>query len=355
MVRMNANQKRSQSPRELGYQLPAEWEPHAATWLSWPHRKAVSFPGKFEPVPAYWVRICELVSPHEHVHVNVRDESHGTEVRRLLAKSKNVRKQNVFLHRFGTNDCWCRDHGPIFIKRQNESAVVDWRFNAWGGKYPKYALDDAIPKKVAKLLGLPLFSPKVVLEGGSLDVNGQGTLLTTESCLLNKNRNPHLTRKQIEQHLKDYLGVTNILWLGEGIVGDDTDGHVDDITRFVNPTTVVTAIEDDPKDANHKALRENLARLKKMKDQDGKPLRIVTLPMPGVVEHNGKRLPASYANFYIANKIVLVPIYSHKNDKRALAILQRCFSTRKVVGIESTDLIWGLGAFHCVTQQQPAV
>ena len=355
-----------QTPHALGYRMPAEWEPHAATWLSWPHRKAVSFPGKFEPVPPYWVRMCELLSPNEQVHVSVRDESHEREVRKLLSKSKKVRKQNVFLHRFGTNDCWCRDHGPIFLVRNEplstqhsafgtRLAVVDWRFNAWGDKYPEHALDDVIPKKAARLLGLTLFSPNVVLEGGSLDVNGRGTLLTTESCLLNKNRNPRLSRKQIERHLKDYLGVTHILWLGEGIAGDDTDGHVDDITRFVNATTVVTAVEDDPKDANYKALRENLTRLKKMKDQDGKQLRIIALPMPGVVEHNGKRLPASYANFYIANKVVLVPLYSHKNDKRALAVLQRCFPTRRVVGIESTDLIWGLGAFHCVTQQQPAV
>jgi agmatine deiminase len=214
-------------------------------------------------------------------------------------------------------------------------------------------LDDAIPRKVAKLLGLPLFRPGIVMEGGAIDVNGRGTLLTTESCLLNKNRNPGLTKRQIEYYLKDYLGMTNILWLGDGIAGDDTDGHVDDITRFVNPTTVVTVIEDDPKDANYKPLQDNLRRLKKMKLEDGRPLRILSLPMPGAVEHGGQRLPASYANLYIANKIVLVPTYSHGNDRRALEILRRCFPSRKVIGIECTDLIWGLGAFHCVTQQQP--
>jgi agmatine deiminase len=342
--------------------MPAEWEPHAATWLSWPRKEGISFPDKFDNVPAYWVKMCELLSPHEEVHINVRNETHENEARRHLAKSKKLRRGRVHLHRFGVNECWCRDHGPIFLVRSTQHsalsspmAVVDWGYNAWGGKYPPFGLDDAIPRKVAKLFGLPLFSPGIVMEGGALDVNGRGTLLTTESCLLNKNRNPHLTKKQIERYLKDYLGVTNILWLGDGIVGDDTDGHVDDITRFVNPTTVVTAIEEDPKDANFKLLQDNLSRLRRMKDQAGRPLRIIELPMPGLVEHDGQRLPASYANFYIANKVVLVPIYSHKNDRRALEILQRCFPSRKVIGIECTDLIWGLGAFHCVTQQQPRV
>lgn len=344
--------------------MPAEWEPHAATWLTWPRREGISFPDRYDTIPGYWVKMCEWLSPHEEVHINVRDEKHEAEARRHLAKSKKLRRDRVFLHRFGCNECWCRDHGPIFVRKQiqnpksaihNPLAVVDWRYNAWGDKYPPYGWDDAIPQKVAKLLGLPLFSPGIIMEGGALDVNGRGTLLTTESCLLNKNRNPKLTKKQIERYLKDYLGVSNILWLGDGIEGDDTDGHVDDITRFVNPTTVVTAIEEDPKDKNHQPLQENLKQLRTMKLENGKPLRIIELPMPGRVEYDNMRLPASYANFYIANKVVLVPLYSHKNDKRALTILQRCFPTRKVIGIESTDLIWGLGAFHCVTQQQPAL
>jgi agmatine deiminase len=344
------------TPRSLGYHMPAEWEPHAATWLTWPRRRGRSFPGRFDPIPAYWVRLAELLSPHEQVRIVVRDDRHATEVRRLLSASRKLRRGRVFIHRLGSNDCWARDHGPIFVVREPSAlAVVDWRFNSYGGKYPPWDLDDAIPRKVARLLRVPRFQPGIVLEGGSLDVNGRGALLTTEQCLLNKNRNPHLTKEQIEQYLRDYLGVSRILWLGAGLAGDDTDGHVDDIARFVNPTTVVACREDDPADVNHGPLRDNLRRLRAMRDQDGRPLRVVELPMPGVVEHNGQRLPASYANFYIANRTVIVPVYSHPNDRRAIAILQRCFPTRRVVGVEATDLIWGLGAFHCVTQQQPRV
>jgi agmatine deiminase len=235
-----------------------------------------------------------------------------------------------------------------------DRAIVDWGYNAWGGKYPPFDLDDAVPQHVAKLRGLPLFSPGIVMEGGSLEVNGAGTLLTTEACLLNPNRNPHLNRAQIEQYLCDYLGVRHVLWLGDGIVGDDTDGHIDDLTRFVNPTTVVTVVEEDPQDENYGLLQENLHRLRTMKDQDGQPLRIVELPMPGLVECEDQRLPASYANFYIANRQVIVPTYHHANDARALEILQREFPDRKVVGIDSSDLIWGLGSFHCISQQEPA-
>jgi len=233
-------------------------------------------------------------------------------------------------------------------------AVVDWGYNAWGGKYPPFDLDDAVPQHVAKLRGLPLFSPGIVMEGGSIEVNGRGVVLTTESCLLNPNRNPHLSKAQIEQHLRDYLGATHIHWLGDGIAGDDTDGHIDDMTRFVNPTTIVTAVEDDPADENYGPLRENLERLRALRDAEGKPFRIVTIPMPGVVECDGQRLPASYANFYIANGIVLVPIYRHQNDRRALATLQECFPDRRVIGVDSTELIWGLGSFHCISQQEPA-
>jgi agmatine deiminase len=215
-------------------------------------------------------------------------------------------------------------------------------------------LDDVVPQHVAKLRALPLFSPGIVMEGGSIEVNGRGTVLTTEACLLNPNRNSHLTKAQIERYLCDYLGCNNVLWLGEGIVGDDTDGHIDDITRFVSPKAVVTVVEEDPQDENYKLLQENLKRLRKLRDQDGKPFRIVELPMPGVVEYDGQRLPASYANFYIANKIVLVPTYRHKkNDKRALDILQKVFPRRKVIGVDSTELIWGLGSFHCISQQEP--
>ena len=264
----------------------------------------------------------------------------------------------VHFHHFPAYEPWCRDHGPIFLVRnqngQNGRAIVDWDYNAWGGKYPPFDLDDAVPQHVARYRNLPLFSPGIVMEGGSIEVNGRGTVLTTEACLLNKNRNPHLTKAQIEQFLSDYLGATNVLWLGDGIMGDDTDGHIDDLTRFVNPNTVVTIVEEDSQDENFAILQDNLKRLRTLKDEDGTPLRIVELPMPGRVEFDGQRLPASYANFYVANKIVLVPTYRHANDAKALAILQKEFPDRKVIGVNSTELIWGLGSFHCISQQEPA-
>jgi agmatine deiminase len=343
------------TPRELGYRMPAEWEPHAATWLTWPRRDGISFPDRFEKIPDYWIKMCEILCPNEEVHINFFNDDHKNEILEHLNRAKLPVGKRIFLHHFPAYEPWCRDHGPIFVTRNGELAVVDWRYNAWGNKYPPYDLDDAVPQHVAKFLNLPLFSADIVMEGGALDVNGRGTLLTTESCLLNPNRNPHLKKPQIEQYLRDFLGVTNILWLGEGVAGDDTDGHIDDITRFVNETTVVTVIEDDPADENYAPLQENLKQLRAMKLENRQPLRIIELPMPGRVEHEGQRLPASYANFYIANGVVLVPTFSHKNDARALEILQKCFPDRKVIGIESTDLIWGLGAFHCVTQQQPAV
>ncbi|MDB6059348.1 MAG: agmatine deiminase, partial [Verrucomicrobiales bacterium] len=273
-------------------------------------------------------------------------------VRGLLQKEKTP-LERVRFHHFPAYEPWCRDHGPIFLVREtnglHERAIVDWGYNAWGGKYPPFDLDDAVPQHVAKLRGLPLFSPGIVMEGGSLEVNGRGALLTTTSCLLNKNRNPSLTQAQIEKYLCDYLGVNEIIWLGDGIVGDDTDGHIDDLTRFVNDDTIVTVIEGDPNDDNFEPLQENLRRLQLL----GK-YKVVTLPMPRAIEHEGQRLPASYANFYIANKIVLVPTYRDKKDQIALQILQDEFPDRRVVGVDSTELIWGLGSFHCITQQEPA-
>jgi agmatine deiminase len=278
-------------------------------------------------------------------------------VRKLLHQN-HCPTERVFFHHFPAYEPWCRDHGPIFLVRERkgrrERAIVDWGYNAWGGKYPPFDLDDAVPQHVAKLRNLPLFSPGIVMEGGALEVNGRGTLLTTEACLLNENRNPHLTREQIEQYLRDCLGVANILWLGDGIVGDDTDGHVDDLTRFVNANTVVTVVEKDPADANYAPLQENLQRLRSLRDQDGQPLRVVELPMPRPLEHDGQRLPASYANFYIANGIVLVPTYRDPSDRVALEVLQREFGDRRVIGVDSTELIWGLGSFHCISQQEPA-
>jgi agmatine deiminase len=366
------------TPSQLGYRMPAEWEPHAATWLTWPRRHGISFPGRYDLVPHYWVQLAELLSPHEQVHINTFDDDHEAEVRSHLAQSKRLVREQVFVHRFPAYEPWCRDHGPIFVTRTGSLsstgstrdptpssfpghtgpahsgvAVVDWGYNAWGGKYPPYDLDDEVPRHVARYLNVPLFEPGMILEGGSIDVNGLGTLLTTESCLLNPNRNPERSRLQIEQCLRDFLGVTNILWLGDGIAGDDTDGHIDDLARFVNATTVVTVVEEDPADDNYEPLQENLRRLRTMTDQDGRPLQVETLPMPRPIYHEGQRLPACYANFYIANKVVVAPTFNDPRDARAMAILERLFPDRRVVGIPSLELIWGLGAFHCVTQQQP--
>jgi agmatine deiminase len=337
--------------------MPAEWEPHRGTWLSWPHKEA-SWPGKFGPVPGIFACMVRHLAEREEVHINVAGPAMEREVRRLLA-DQGAGSGNVFFHYNPTNDAWCRDHGPIFLQRggagAREEVVVDWIFNAWGGKYPPFDLDDAIPTRIAREYGLPVFSPGIVMEGGSIDVNGRGTLLTTEACLLNPNRNPTLDREAIEGYLRDYVGVSHILWLGDGIAGDDTDGHVDDLTRFVDPQTVVTVVEDDPGDENYEPLQENLERLRGMCDQDGRPLRVVRLPMPRPLYHEGQRLPASYANFYIANGLVLLPTYDPERDDEARAVLQRLFPDREVVGIDCTDLVWGLGAFHCVGQQWPAL
>ena len=337
--------------------MPAEWAPHRGTWLSWPHKEA-SWPGKFTPVPAVFARMIGELVAHEEVHINVAGPDMESDARDVLARA-GVPIGRVFFHHIATNDAWCRDHGPIFIERDSEGrreqAIVDWGFNAWGGKYPPFDLDDVVPTRIGAELGLPVFTPGIVMEGGSLDVNGRGTLLTTESCLLNPNRNPALDRAGIERRLRDYLGVRQILWLGDGIVGDDTDGHVDDLTRFTDPRTVVTVVEDDPADPNYGPLRDNLERLRSMRDQDGEPFRVVTLPMPRPLEHEGQRLPASYANFYIANGVVLLPTYDPARDETARTTLQALFPDRRVVGIDCTDLVWGLGAFHCVSQQWPAV
>jgi agmatine deiminase len=342
------------TPAQLGYRMPAEWEPHRGTWLSWPHNEA-TWPDKFGPVPSIFARMVRHLADHEEVHINVAGSGMEQEVRRLLADA-GAASDSVFFHYNPTNDAWCRDHGPIFIQRQGDApeAVVDWKYNAWGGKYPPYDLDDVIPTRVAEELALPVFHPGIVMEGGSIDVNGRGTLLTTEACLLNPNRNPSLDRPEIERYLRAYLGVSHILWLGDGIAGDDTDGHVDDLTRFVDPNTVVTVVEDDPSDENYEPLQSNLERLNRMSDQDGRPLRVVTLPMPRPLWHRGQRLPASYANFYIANGVVLLPTYDPPRDEEAQATLQSLFPTREIVGIDCTDLVWGLGAFHCVTQQWPS-
>src|SRR5687768_943201 len=347
----------ARTPSALGYRMPAEWEPHVGTWFTWPRPEGISFPGKYETVPPVYAELIKHLVQVEEVHINVWHAEMEAWVRGLLTKNQ-APLDRVFFHHFPAYEPWCRDHGPIFIVREDaglrDRAIVDWGYNAWGGKYPPYDLDDQVPQHVARYRKLPLYSPAIVMEGGSIEVNGKGTLLTTTACLLNKNRNPHLTQEQIEQYLKDYLGVRNILWLGEGIIGDDTDGHIDDLSRFADAETIVTVVEEDRKDENYEILKENLERLKTFKDQDGKPFRIVTIPMPGIIQYEEQRLPASYANFYIANKVVLVPTYRSENDRRALEILQGLFRDRKVIGIDSTELIWGLGSFHCISQQEPA-
>jgi agmatine deiminase len=344
------------TPAELGFRMPAEWEPHAATWLTWPRPEGISFPDRYEVVPPVYARFIEVLSANEEVHINVWNAQTEAAARHLL--EKEIKLRNVYFHHFPAYEPWCRDHGPIFLVRdrnqQRERAIVDWNYNAWGGKYPPFDLDDAIPQHVARYRNLTLHSPGIILEGGAIDVNGSGSLLTTEACLLNPNRNPDLSKTEIEKFLCEYLGVSQILWLGDGIVGDDTDGHVDDLARFVNPTTIMAVVEEDPADANYKLLQDNLRRLQAMRDPLGKPFRIVEIPMPGVVEYLGQRLPASYANFYIGNGVVVLPTYRQATDARVMEILRREFPDRKVLGIDSTELIWGLGSFHCISQQEPS-
>ena len=353
----------SQTPAALGYRMPAEWELHAATWLSWPRREGISFPESFDRVLPALRAMVEALIESEQVCINVCNGAHEAEAREVL---RGLPMERITFYRVPTDEPWCRDHGPIFVTRDREAksttgrirrgelAVVDWDYNAWGNKYPPFDLDEVVPTRVAEILKLPVFYPRMILEGGSIDVNGSGALLTTESCLLNKNRDPSLSRGEIEQRLRDYLGVRDILWLGNGIAGDDTDGHIDDLARFVTEQTVVAVVEGNRDDENYEQLRENLARLREMKI-DHRNLEIITLPMPKKMIREGLRLPASYANFYIANTCVLMPTFADPNDEAALSVLRECFPDRRVIGIDCRELIWGLGTFHCLTQQQPAV
>jgi agmatine deiminase len=347
------------TPAALGYSFPPEWHPHAGTWFSWPRPEGISFPDKYHTVPENLARIMKEIAPRERVEINVPNGNYEHLVREQL-QEHGCPTDNVYFHHIKTNESWCRDHGPAFVLKagrggKTQAAIVDWGFNAWGGKYPPFDDDDAVPTLIAEEMKLPVFYPKIVMEGGAVDFNGAGTVMTTTSCLLNKNRNPQLSKAEIEQYLKDYYGQRHVLWLGEGIAGDDTDGHIDDLARFINPTTIVTAVETDPKDENYDILQDSLKRLKKLKDQDGKPFQIVEIPMPGVVEHDGQRLPATYVNFYFVNGALLVPTYRHKtHDRKAIEILQQRLPDHKVIGIDCVELIWGLGAIHCLTQQQPA-
>jgi agmatine deiminase len=336
--------------------MPAEWEPHAATWLSWPRPDGISFPDAYEKIMPAFARMVDALADSEPVCINVWDAAHEAEVRRQLARS-SARDGHVRFHFHPAYEPWCRDHGPIFLKRPGgveETVIVDWDYNAWGGKYPPHDLDDAVPTRIGELLGVPVYAPGMILEGGSIEVNGHGALLTTTSCLLNPNRNPSLTRETIEQKIRDYLGVRQIFWLGDGIEGDDTDGHIDDITRFVSRSGVLTVVEPNEEDPNHLPLEENLKTLSSMCLEDGTPLSVALLPMPARIDRDGLRLPASYANFYIANHAVLLPVFGDPADARAQAVLESAFPGRKVIPIDCTEVIWGLGAFHCLTQQQPA-
>jgi agmatine deiminase len=328
--------------------MPAEWEPHAATWLSWPHRHA-TWPEHFEPVPKVWAELAATLSHYEPVHICAGGKAVMAEARQLVGHLPDVT-----LHNIETNDAWMRDHGPMFLVGPEgaEPALVDWGFNAWGHKYPKYLEDDAVPRQIAELLDYRRFEPGIILEGGAVDVNGCGTVLTSEQCLLNPNRNPQLSRADVERYLHDYTSARNVVWLGEGIVGDDTDGHIDELARFVGPRTVVCSVERDPDDANYAALQDNLGRLKLAEDEDGRPLEVIELPMPEPVFCDGKRLPASYCNFYLANNVVIAAQFDVPTDAVALDTFAKLFPDRKIIGLRAVELVLGRGAFHCITQQQ---
>lgn len=332
--------------------MPAEWEPHQATWLTWPHNEA-HWPGKFEKIEPIFARMARELSAGEDVHIAIHDDATQQSAEKHL-KAEDATSARIHLHRIPNNFAWARDHGPIFVKNEKgERKILDWVFNGWGNQWA-HELDDDVPQFVSRATGVPAEKVPMVLEGGSIDVNGAGTLITTESCLLNPNRNPSMNKAQIEATLKQRLGVSHVIWLTGEIAGDDTSGHVDDMTRFIGPRTVMTVIAEDPADENYKALRENLAILEKSTDQDGQPLTVIPVPLPEPVIYDGMRLPASYANFYIGNEVILLPTYNCPQDRFAMEVLKKAFPNRRVVGIDGTDLIWGLGSFHCLTQQMPA-
>lgn len=344
------------TPRSLGYTFPAEFGPHTATWLSWPHKEA-SWPGKIHSIFPSYAAFIRTLTKHELVRININDDQMMDRARNILTEH-GVDLSRVEFFRNPTNDAWCRDHGPAFLVNPasaSPKAVVDWNYNAWGGKYPPFDLDDVVPTRIAEYFKLPLFLPGIIMEGGSVDFNGAGTVITSSCCLLNENRNPHLDKRQIEDFLMEYYGQEQVLWVDEGVVGDDTDGHIDDTVRFVNEDTVVTVVEEDHNDENYALLQKNLSDLKKMRLLNGKQLNIIEIPMPDPVIWDDQRLPASYANFYIANGCVVVPTFRSKKDEQVIDVLSSCFPGREVVGIDSTDIIWGLGSFHCLSQQEPEV
>lgn len=348
------NMTSCKTPSELGYRMPAEWEKHEAIWLAWPH-DPTTFPDRVEKVEATYVQIVKHIHEGEIVNLFVKDEEMKAKATRLFQQA-GVNMEKIRFHMFDYADVWFRDYGPTFIVNSHcELAMVNWIFNTWGDKYDELLKDHQIPQVINAQMRLNCFKPGIVMEGGSIEVNGKGTLLTTEQCLLNRNRNPNLCKAEIENYLKNHLGVCHFIWLKNGICGDDTDGHIDDLARFVNPTTVVCAFEENPQDENFPPLKENYDLLLRSVDQDGNKLNIVKLPMPGPVGDAKLRLPASYTNFYIGNSKVLVPVFGDKNDAVALAILQKLFPDREVVGINCADLVYGFGTIHCISQQQPSI
>jgi agmatine deiminase len=342
------------TPKDLGYRFPAEWEPHNATWLSYPHDDSYSWPGTLDGIFDSYNKFIKEISKGEVVRINVRDEWLKAKVEQKLGLiGVDLAKVEIFIH--PTNDAWARDHGPAFLvnpQSKDPKVIVSWKYNAWGNKYP-FELDEKIPGLVAKALQIPVYYPGIVMEGGSVEFNGRGTVMTTTSCLLNENRNPGYSQDELEEYLRNYYGVEQVLWLDHEVAGDDTNGHIDDHTRFFNEDSVVTAVEGNAGDANYKMLKSNLEMLKKMRLLNGKQLNIAEIPMPRPVWFDGQRLPASYANFYITNHSLIVPVYRCKEDDKAMAILEECFPDRQITGIDSLDIIWGMGSFHCLSQQEP--
>jgi agmatine deiminase len=361
---MTEEKRLTPTPRDLGYRMPAEWDRHEGTWLAWPHNPQ-DWPGKFQTIPWLYAEIVRLLARGERVHLIVQDAKEQGRAQGILRRA-GVNLEQVTFHQWPTDRVWTRDSGPIFVRNaEGRMAITNWHFNAWA-KYSDWHLDDQLPGRVKELLGVPEWQPaitlpegtsrRLVLEGGSIDTNGQGILLTTEECLLSEiqQRNPGVSREQLEQAFHDFLGIDQVIWLDRGVAGDDTHGHIDDISRFVAPATIITAVEPDASDPNHQPLAENLKRLKAARTLDGKQFTIVELPLPRPVVFRGQRLPASYANFYVANGLVLMPTFHDPKDRIALNILAEVFPDREIIGIHSVDLIWGLGALHCMTQQQPA-
>ena len=354
------------TPAAHGFSFPAEWMPHRGTWISWPRPEGISFPGKYHEAIEDIAGLIRVLVAREEVHLNVPNENYRLLVTDFL-KKRRVNMRRVFFHFIPTNESWARDHGPAFVVRKRrgktEAAIVDWGFNAWGGKYPPWDADDAVPTRIAEELKLPVFYPRIVMEGGAVDFNGAGTVMTTTSCLLNKNRNPRLrqgyggqgaAKARIEKYLRDYYGQKHVIWLGEGIDGDDTDGHIDDLARFIDERTIAIAVETNKRDPNYAILQTARRALGKVVDQDGRPFDIVELPMPKPIAYEGQRVPATYVNFYFANGALLIPTFGQPDrDRKAQAILQKRLPGLKVIGVDCRKLIWGLGAIHCFTQQQP--